>query len=78
MERALRILSILNEIRPDSNFEDSQDFIEEFQLESFDIVTLIPRLEEEYDIEIAQSDILPNYFCSVAALEQLIDKSSSV
>ena len=57
---------------PLSFFEFESDF------DSFDIITLVTDLEENFDIRIDGSDILPENFCSIKAIENLIEKSGGV
>jgi len=54
-----RILEICQEIRPDVDFENEDALVDDEILESFDIITLVTRLTEEFDIEIDADDIEP-------------------
>ena len=73
-----RIREILVDIRPEYDFFEDIDFIEAGMLDSFDIITLVSDLEEIFDIRIDGSDILPENFCSIKAIENLIEKSGGV
>ena len=42
------IKKILADIRPEFDFENSTDFIEDGYLDSFDLVTLVAELDETY------------------------------
>ena len=46
-----RILEILCEIRPDLDFESINALIDEGHLDSFDIVSIISELNDEYNIK---------------------------
>lgn len=70
-----KIISILNEIRPEFDFTQSRDFIMDGYLDSFDIVTLVSNLEENYGILIDALDILPENFCSVEAIAEVVKKN---
>ncbi|MGJ0301323.1 phosphopantetheine-binding protein [Aliarcobacter cryaerophilus] len=70
-----KIRGILIDIRPEYDFLEDIDFIEAGMLDSFDIITLVTDLEENFDIRIDGSDILPENFCSIKAIENLIEKS---
>lgn len=70
-----KIRGILIDIRPEYDFLEDIDFIEAGILDSFDIITLVSDLEEIFDIRIDGSDILPENFCSIKAIENLIEKS---
>lgn len=70
-----KILEILDSIRPESDFTKSTNFIEDRLIDSFDIVSLVNELEEEYDILVDALDILPDNFSSLNAISALIVKS---
>lgn len=70
-----KILTILNEIRPEFDFSNSNDFIADGYLDSFDIVSLVSSLEEDYGILIDALDILPENFCSVEAIAEMVKKN---
>ena len=76
MNRSEKILSILKDIRPDSDFENSENFIEEFLLDSFDIINLASELESAFSVELRGEDIVPENFVSLKAIEELIEKKT--
>ena len=47
-----RILEMLSEIKPEQNFAESDNYVEDGILDSFDIIELITMLEDEFDISI--------------------------
>ncbi len=69
------ILDILNELRPEFDYSDSEDFIMDGLLDSFDIISLTSILEEKYDIKIDALDIVPESFSSIESIMELIRKS---
>lgn len=69
------ILNILKEIRPEFDFTDSEDFIEDGYLDSFDVVTIISELEAAFDVVIDGLDVLPEYFSSVDQICALIERN---
>ncbi len=69
------ILEMLDELRPEFDFTDSDDFVMDGLLDSFDIISLISMIEENYDVKIDGLDIVPENFSSVEAIEALIGKS---
>lgn len=69
------IFEILNEIKPEQNFYDSDNYIDDGMLDSFDIIELISMLEEKFDIVIDGMDIIPEYFSNVKQIERLVRKS---
>ena len=70
-----KIEMILKEIRPEIDFTNSKDFIADGYLDSFDIVSLVSALEENYGILIDALDILPENFCSVDAITEVVKKN---
>ena len=66
------LLKILVELRPDVDFEENKELIDSGELDSFDIVSLVGELCDEYDIEIGADDIVPENFNSVEAIWALV------
>lgn len=69
------IYEILEELRPEFDFKESKDFIEDGLLDSFDIISLVSELEDKFDVLIDALDILPENFNSVDAIMQVIKKN---
>jgi len=69
-----QLLKILNEIKPDVDFSVEKSLIDDELFDSFDIVQLVGQLSEEFEIEIAPSDILPENFNSADAMWQMIQR----
>lgn len=69
------IKNMLNELRPEFNFDESDNFIEDGYLDSFDVVSLIAMIEEKFNITIDGMDIVPENFISYEAISCLIKKS---
>jgi acyl carrier protein len=69
------VLEILSSIRPEADFAGSKDFFEEGLLDSFDLITLVSALEEDFSIRIDGLAIVPENFSSVAAIEGLVAES---
>ncbi|MDQ6529590.1 phosphopantetheine-binding protein [Flavobacterium sp. LHD-85] len=70
-----KIISILNDIRPEFDFNEPVDnFIEAGMLDSFDLVTLVTSLDETFDISIDGVDILPENFSNIDSISSLLSK----
>ena len=67
-----KIVKILIERRPEFDFTEDVNFIEEGMLDSFDLVSLVDSIELEFGVAIPGMDILPENFCSVDAIENII------
>ena len=70
-----KILEILVDIRPEYDFLGNVDFIEAGMIDSFDVITLVTELEEIFSIQIDGADIIPENFCSINAIKELVIKS---
>lgn len=70
----VKIVAILNDIRSEFDFSEEVNFVENGMLDSFDIVTLVTSLDEEYNISIDGTDIVPANFSSVEAIATLLSK----
>ncbi|HCJ09054.1 MAG TPA: acyl carrier protein [Lachnospiraceae bacterium] len=69
------IYEILADIRPEFDFKESSDFVEDGYLDSFDIVTLVSELDTKYNISIDGLDIVAKNFCSIEAIMNIIRKN---
>lgn len=68
------LLEILKELHPDVDFETEEHLIDDVILDSFDIVTLISEISDNFDITISAEQIIPENFNSAKALWSLIQK----
>lgn len=69
-----QLLKIMSEIRPDLDFEKETKLIDDDILDSFDIISIVSEVNEQFGIEINVNDLLPENFNSAAALYELIEK----
>ena len=69
------IRNMLVELRPEFDFDESDDFVMDGFLDSFDIISLTNMLEEKYGIKIDGLDIIPENYASLDSIEGLIIKS---
>ncbi len=70
-----KIIAILAELRPEFDFKQDVNFIEEGMLDSFDVVSLVSSLDETFGISINGMDILPDNFSSVDNIVALVKKN---
>ncbi len=70
-----KIKELIKGLRPEFDFDESENFIEDGLLDSFDIVALISSIEEEFGVTIDGMDIVPENFVSYEAIDELIKKS---
>lgn len=69
------IIGILTDLRPEFDFTQSSDFIEDGLLDSFDVVALVSELDSRFGISIDGLDILPENFASIETIELLLKKN---
>jgi acyl carrier protein len=67
-------MEILSGLRPECDFENSENFIEEGLLDSMDIVALVDSVEEEYGITIPGTAISAKNFSNLDSIVELIEK----
>lgn len=67
-----KIMEILKELRPEFDFSDSEDFIEDGYLDSFDLVTLVAELDETFGISIDGLDVVPENFMTVETIANVV------
>lgn len=73
-----KIIEILTDLRPEFDFtEEGVNFIEEGMLDSFDMVSLVDELEEQFDIKIDGVDVVAANFSTVTNIEALLKKSGA-
>jgi Phosphopantetheine attachment site. len=72
-----KVIEILNGLRPEFDFSEDVNFIEEGMLDSLDLVNLVERLEQEYSIEIDGLDIITENFSSLEGILNLLKKSGA-
>jgi acyl carrier protein len=72
-----KIVEILTDLRPEFDFTEDVDFIEEGMLDSFDIVSLVDELETNFGIKIQGVDVIPENFSTLDKIETLLKKSGA-
>lgn len=68
------LLKILEGLHPEVDFANHTRLIDDKILDSFDIITLITEISEEYDVRIPVDQIVPENFNSAAALYALVER----
>lgn len=69
-----RVLDILSGIRPEFDFAASQDYLADGMLDSFDMLALVSDLDRAFGIRIEGTEILPENFCNLQAIQRLLAK----
>jgi D-alanine--poly(phosphoribitol) ligase subunit 2 len=68
------LLRILEELHPEIDFNTHEHLIDDKILDSFDIITLIAEINDEFDVAIPAHEIIPENFNSAKALYSLIER----
>lgn len=68
------LLEILSNLHPEVDFETCDRLIDDKILDSFDIISIISEINEEFDVTISAEYIVPENFNSAKALYELIQK----
>ena len=67
-------MEILNDIDDTVNWEDETALIDDRILDSFGVISLISELEDQFEIEIDASEIVPENFNSADAMWKMIQR----
>ncbi|MBY6837718.1 MULTISPECIES: phosphopantetheine-binding protein [Clostridium] len=67
-----KLISVLEDIRDDVDFKECTTLIEDGILDSFDIIQIVNAIDEEFDVEIPATEIIPENFNSADSLLKMI------
>ena len=73
-ENREELMEILEETRPDIDFENETALIDDELLDSFDIISIVSEINDAFDISINVNDLRPENFNSVDAILTLISR----
>lgn len=68
------LLEILEDLHPEVDFETEDALIDDKILDSFDVVTIVAEINEEFDVAIPAEELIPENFNSAAALWALVER----
>lgn len=68
------LLEILENLHPEVDFETCTTLIDDKILDSFDIITIISEINEEFDVVVPAEEIIPENFNSAQALHELVTR----
>ena len=66
------LLELLQDVRDDVDFENCEKLVDDGILASFDILQIISAINEEFDVEIPATSIIPANFNSAKAMYAMI------
>lgn len=69
-----KLLELLEEIDGDIDFKESHTLIDDGLLDSFAILEIVSEINDEFDVQIGASDIVPENFNSAEAMWNMIQR----
>ena len=68
------VLEILAKVKPNADFKNATAIVDDGLLDSMDIVMLVGELNDEFDIEIQVTDLVPENFNTVDAIVKMVER----
>ncbi len=72
------LMKILEELDDSIDWENEKKLIDDRIIDSFGVISLIAELEEQFDIEIAASEITPENLNSVDAIWDMVQRQKEM
>ncbi|MBQ5430980.1 MAG: acyl carrier protein [Lachnospiraceae bacterium] len=69
-----KIIMILEDIDDSIDYSKEMKLVDDHLLDSFGIISLVGELEEEFDISIDASEMIPENFNSAEALWEMVQR----
>lgn len=68
------LIEILESVKPGVDYLNEKHLIDDEVIDSFDIVTIVSQINDEFDIDFPVNEIVPENFNSVEALYEVITR----
>ena len=69
-----KLIEILSDLHPDVDFATETGLIDNGILDSFDVVTLVAEIDDNFDVQIPAEELVPENFNTAKALYELIQR----
>lgn len=69
-----KLLDILSDLHPDVDFAAAETLIDDGILDSFDIVTIVAEIDDQFGVAIPAEELVPENFNSARALYALVQR----
>lgn len=69
-----KLLELLKGIRPDVDFETETALIDDGILDSFDVVSIISELDDEFGVQIRIAELDPDNFNSIESIREMVNR----
>lgn len=73
MDIRKKVVGILNDVNPAKRLEDVTDIIGGGYIDSFELMLLVSKLNESFEIEITIDDLTPENFMSADSIASMIE-----
>lgn len=67
-----KLMELLKGVRPDVDFENETALIDDGILDSFDVVSIISALDDEFGVQVRITELDPDNFNSAQAIWDLV------
>ncbi len=68
------LMNILEEICPDVDFENEEALVDDKLLSSFEIISIIAEISDEFGITLSPAEIIPDNFNSAQRMWNMIQR----
>lgn len=68
------LLEILEEIDPDNDYEHDEHLIDDGHLDSLSLLQLVSELEDNFDIQMTPTELIPANFNSAKAIWAMVQR----
>lgn len=69
-----KVIEIMKEVKPAKDLSELSDIVEGGYIDSFELMTLITALSNEFDIDIEVDDIVPENFNSIDGIVSMVER----
>ena len=69
-----KLIEILEDIKPDVDYEGCENLIDGHYLDSLSIISLIAEIEDAFDVTVPAVEVVPANFNSVKAMWSMIER----
>ena len=69
-----KVIELLKGVHPEVDYEKETGLIDKRIFDSFDVVTIVGELMDEFDVEITAEHMIPENFNSAKAVYELIKR----
>lgn len=69
-----KVIEIMKEVKPAKDLSELSDIVEGGYIDSFELMTLITTLSNEFDIDIEVDDIVPENFNSIDGIVSMVER----